>query len=308
MSKLRSIQVLRAIAATAVVVYHAFYVADPHTAARVGAAGVDLFFVISGFIIATVANKRSPADFLADRVWRIFPLWLIAVTPWLIAKQPTLPGVLSSLTLWPLYGNHFYSPALGVGWSLCFEMLFYGAFALALAGWKRTILSLFVACLLIGSVTQVALTWFLGSPLILEFLAGVLIARMRPPERLAIPLLFLGFLGFAAAPLDHYLYVLGPPAFIRVLYWGVPAALIVYGARGLERLFARKAFDVPVKLGDASYSIYLFHPCVMNLGIAPAIVLSLVLGLLVHRLIERPLNELRRTWRSGGRSLTTEPA
>lgn len=292
----------------AVVVYHAFYVLEPDTAARVGAAGVDLFFVISGFIIATVAQRRTPADFLADRIWRIFPLWLIAVTPWLIAKQPSLPGVLSSLTLWPLFGNHFYSPALGVGWSLCFEMLFYGAFALALGGWKRGVLALFLACLAIGSVSQIALAWFLGSPLILEFLAGVLIARMRPPpERLAVPLVVLGFLWLTVAPLDHYLSVLGPDAFVRVGWWGVPAALIVYGARGLERLFARKAFGVPVQVGDASYSIYLFHPFVMNLGIAPAIILSLGLGLLVHRLIERPLNELRRTWRSGARMPAIKP-
>lgn len=294
-------------AATAVVVHHAIYVVAPDTSARVGAAGVDLFFVISGFIIATVANRRSPSDFLADRIWRIFPLWLLVVTPWLIAKQPELPAVLTSLTLWPVFGNQIYAPTPGVGWSLCFEMLFYGAFALALLGWGRAVLCTFLAMLVLGSFSDSAVARYLGSPLILEFLAGVAIARLGPPSRFALPLMLLGLVWIAVAPLDPFAPTEGPEAFLRLAYWGIPAALIVYGARGLEDRFAHKAFDVPVKVGDASYSIYLFHPFVMNLGIAPAIILSLGLGLLVHRLIERPLNELRRTWRSGARMPAIKP-
>lgn len=308
MYKLRSIQVLRGIAAMAVVVHHAVGSVTMDTGARVGAAGVDLFFVISGFIIATVAKKRTAPDFLVDRIWRIFPLWLLVVTPWLIVKHPALPAVLSSLFLWPVYGNEFYSPALGVGWSLCYEMLFYGAFALILAGWGRTVLCLFLACVVIGPLTQSAVASYLGSPLIFEFLAGVAIARLRPPARFALPLLILGFVWIAAAPLDEYARILGPGTFTRVCYWGIPAALIVYGARGLEDVFARRAFDVPVRIGDASYSIYLFHPFVVNTGIAAAILLSLVLGLVAHRVVERPLNDLRRNWRSAARLAEASPA
>jgi exopolysaccharide production protein ExoZ len=185
-------------------------------------------------------------------------------------------------------------------------MLFYVAFALVLAGLKKGVLTVFVACLILGAVTDSAVAMYLGSPLILEFLAGVAIARLRPPERLGVPLVVLGLAWIAMSPLDQYARVMGDGTFERVAHWGIPAALIVYGARGLERLFARKAFDVPVMLGDASYSIYLFHPFVVNIGIAPAIGLSIVLGLLAHRLIERPLNELRRKWRPG--RLAAEPA
>jgi exopolysaccharide production protein ExoZ len=198
------------VAATAVVVHHAIYVVAPDTSARVGAAGVDLFFVISGFIIATVANRRSPSDFLADRIWRIFPLWLLVVTPWLIAKQPELPAVLTSLTLWPVFGNQIYAPTPGVGWSLCFEMLFYGAFALALLGWGRAVVCTFLAMLVLGSLSDSAVARYLGSPLILEFLAGTFIARLRPPNRAALPLVIAGFVWVAVAPLEPFAPTEGP--------------------------------------------------------------------------------------------------
>ena len=292
----------------AVVVHHAVGSVAMDTNARVGSAGVDLFFVISGFIIATVAKKRSAPEFLADRMWRIFPLWLLVVTPWLLAKHPPLPAVLSSLTLWPIFGNEFHAPALGVGWSLCYEMLFYGAFALMLLGWGRAVVCLFVACLVIGPLTESAVASYLGSPLILEFLAGVAIARLRPPDRLALPLVIIGFVWIAVAPLDEYARIMGPGTFTRVTYWGIPAALVVYGARGLENRLIHMAFDVPVLIGDASYSIYLFHPFVVNVGVGASIACSLVLGLVAHRVVERPLNELRRRWRSGSRSLAMKPA
>jgi len=102
--KLRSIQVLRALAACAVVVLHA--VPDAHAPvdnAGYGAAGVDLFFVISGFIMANVAKERSASEFLRDRLWRIYPLWWIAVLPWLFMVPRGGTFVASSLTLWPIY-------------------------------------------------------------------------------------------------------------------------------------------------------------------------------------------------------------
>ena len=84
MQKFRSIQVLRAVAACAVVVLHAYPSSHtPNGNAGYGAFGVDLFFVISGFIMAQIAPERSPQRFLRDRLWRIYPLWWVAVLPWL---------------------------------------------------------------------------------------------------------------------------------------------------------------------------------------------------------------------------------
>src|SRR3954447_5293409 len=126
MQKLRSIQVLRAVAACAVVVLHAY--PDAHAPvgnAGYGAAGADLFFVISGFIMANVSQGRTGREFLGDRLWRIYPLWWVAVLPWLfmLPRGPTF--IASSITLWPIYGAYYYVPVLKVAWTLSFELLFY---------------------------------------------------------------------------------------------------------------------------------------------------------------------------------------
>jgi exopolysaccharide production protein ExoZ len=292
----RSIQVLRGVAATAVVVHHAYVLANPNSAARVGAAGVDLFFVISGFIMATVATERSPAQFLADRAWRIFPLWFMALAPWLILKSNDWPTILASLTLWPVWGNGLYAPALGVGWSLCFEMLFYAAFAIALAKKAVIPLAIFALALVMSPSTTSALVSYIGSPIILEFLAGVAIARLPTCERVAIPLVLLALVWVAIAPVDYFDAVNGSRVFPRLIGWGIPAALIVYSARSLEHHFGR-AFNVPILIGDSSYAIYLFHPIIVGLAPVPGIVLSLAFGTAVHLHIERPMMALVRGFR-----------
>src|SRR5215471_6743859 len=100
----------------AVVAHHGF------EGTHLGAAGVDLFFVISGFIMATCSAGRQPLQFLADRAWRIYPLWLIAVIPWLLMSPQTFLEIVRSITLWPVYGGRLLNPALGVGWTLSFEL------------------------------------------------------------------------------------------------------------------------------------------------------------------------------------------
>src|SRR6476660_8625220 len=115
--KLRSIQVLRALAACAVVVLHAY--PDAHAPignAGYGAAGVDLFFVISGFSMANVAEGRTARGFIGGRLWRIYPVWWVAVVPWLFMVPRGGTFVLFSLTLWPIYPGGYYVPVLKVGW------------------------------------------------------------------------------------------------------------------------------------------------------------------------------------------------
>jgi len=300
--KLRSIQVLRGVAAMAVVAHHAF---DGDT--RLGAAGVDLFFVISGFIMATCTGGRTARQFLADRAWRIYPLWLIAVLPWLFMEPTTPLGIVRSLTLWPVYGHNYVVPALGVGWTLSFELLFYAGFAAALATRASVPLLIFGLCLVLGLTTNNLLFWFVGSPLTFEFLMGVAIARMPTRETFGTAAAVMGLILFAVVPATYFDQSFGGGAIFRVICWGIPAGLLVYGLRALEHRLSGRAFDLPVLLGNASYSIYLFHQLVFRPfhGLA-GFVLSAVAGIAVYFLVELPIIRARPKWSRGGRSSGAE--
>jgi exopolysaccharide production protein ExoZ len=299
--KLRSIQVLRGIAACAVVVLHAYPDAQaPIGNAGYGAAGVDLFFVISGFIMASVSQGRTPGEFLGDRLWRIYPLWWVAVLPWLFMVPRGGTFIVSSLTLWPIYGAGYYVPVLKVGWTLSFELLFYLSMTLAIATRAAIPLAAYGLFLIGALTTSSSLLHFVGNPMALEFLMGVVIASL--PRRSALGLLIpVGLALFAMTSPDtgNVEASLRPQAAVwRVLTWGVPAAMIVWGAISLERLFRRRLFDVPVVLGDASYSIYLFHPVIAHgLAFAWPIRLALAIGAgwAMHLLVERRLLAARRS-------------
>src|SRR5882672_247790 len=132
---LDSVQALRALAALCVVVYHVDFVGR-------GAFGVDIFFVISGFIICHVTAKDHDG-FLRKRLIRIVPLYwagtlclycLGLVAPRLLQSEPTLSGLVNSLLFIPYAkeGGRVY-PILFLGWTLNYEMFFYALFACALA-------------------------------------------------------------------------------------------------------------------------------------------------------------------------------
>ena len=115
--KLRSIQVMRALAATLVLLHHVFDF-------PLGAAGVDLFFVISGFIIASVAPGKDPVEFLVKRGVRIYPLYWLCQAPFLFRAWQD--SKLSAKTVWTSLSlisvGGVSRPALGVGWTLIFEV------------------------------------------------------------------------------------------------------------------------------------------------------------------------------------------
>src|SRR5262249_12891425 len=149
------------------------------------------------------------------------------------------------------------------------------------------------ALFLVGALTTSSpLLHFVGSPMVLEFLMGVLVARL--PRRALFGIF---------VPLGFALFVLASPnkgdveatfgpqfALRRALEWGVPAALIVWGALSLEPWFVRRQFDFPVAVGDASYSIYLFHPIIaygLSFGWPVRLTLAVGAGWAMHVLVER---------------------
>lgn len=283
----RSIQVLRAAAAISVVFFHA----RSGELTGFGAAGVDLFFVISGFIIAKISQNRSPLRFAIDRLWRIFPIYIIALVMFVtfVPIHRTACQDIASLTLLPIGCGSYLTPA----WTLAFELTFYALAALTI-GRPKLIFPLVAAVALFAPPIVEPVRSF-GNLVMFEFLAGVLIANLPLNSRIGFPALILGAALLLEAPAG-----LSPSPW-RVVVWGIPASLMVYGAVALEWRFAGRRWDWAVRLGDASYSIYLFH-FIMHRAVPmwwPLSVFSQVaVGVVIFYIIERPVLNWRHRLRS----------
>ena len=150
------------------------------TIVSVGLSGVDLFFVLSGVAIAKAAPGLTAAEFAWRRIRRIVPIYFRAVSrPFSLRCRMASYGEKCSATflLWPAT-YVMTAPLLAVAWPLSFGMLFYGCTALVLLD-RRWLYALLFAY----AVAFVLRPWgpifeFLGNPIMIEFLFGVLIAQL----------------------------------------------------------------------------------------------------------------------------------
>lgn len=278
--RLESIQVLRGLAAWIVVFCHfwqGFFDFECGNAltcfvAEKGNVGVDVFFVISGFVmvVTTWGRNMTPQAFAAKRLARIVPaywFWTLVVA----VLALTLPAavnnyadastgeVLSSAVLSVLFIPHdnpvvsgLY-PLLTVGWSLNYEMLFYAVFAasLVLRGWKQLVAVAVLLLLVLGFYPwPFPFSEFLHNKLILEFLYGMGLGWCYATKRLPMPRAggLLAVVGLALIAVSTAQY--------RAYTWGVGSLLIVYAALCLERY---ASLGYLRRLGDLSYSTYLAH-------------------------------------------------
>ncbi len=272
-----SIQYLRAIAALMVVFHHARNpipgLSDPLANFGAGAAGVSIFFVISGFIMYTAARDEKVRTFAWRRLTRIVPMYWIATFVVLMAHEglrlhqmtPELAKhVVESLLFIPHhdpYSPGDIAPYLVPGWTLNFEMFFYALFAVGLAV-RRLVLFLASA---IGALVLAGIAlhfhnalWLTYTNLILlEFLAGIFIGVFagRLTSGTWAWLLPLGFVGLGLSGLST-----AP----HLLTWGLPATMMVVGAIALEQSGRLADLALLAVLGNASYSIYLFQPLIFD--------------------------------------------
>lgn len=255
---LTNLQGIRALAALGVVVFHFGLMPATRLPFTIGAAGVDLFFVLSGFIIAHSA-ARSQRHFLAHRLIRVLPPYWIACV---LAAAMTLPGLGLMGALDWLIQSLFYLPGPGgrpslifVGWTLVYELSFYFLYwlALRLAGDRAPWAVLPV-------LTALAAWW----PLLLEFALGVVlflaVTRRRISGRGGTAIAMLGAALLLTMP---WLMRYDPDEYrslARVACWGLPAAMIVLGAVTAERSGWAVRSRAVLLLGAASYALYLLHP------------------------------------------------
>jgi peptidoglycan/LPS O-acetylase OafA/YrhL len=248
-------------------------------------AGVDIFFVISGFVIVHASARLFATGwagvrlFIARRLARIVPLYWIMTAAFLavlLAGRSAIHGdiggpayILASFFFipWPR-PDGLMQPAFGLGWTLNYEIFFYAIFTPCLLLARRYAIAACTAMIcgfvLLGlrlhpASPQLA---FWCNPLVLEFCAGMLLAQLlaaglRLPTalRLALPLLAVALLHVFA----------NSPGQWRVLSQGLPALLLV-AAAALARPPATLSpvARLLVRLGDASYAMYLVHPFVMR--------------------------------------------
>jgi peptidoglycan/LPS O-acetylase OafA/YrhL len=255
----------------------------------VGSRGVDVFFVISGFIIAYIGTGR-PNHFFRRRLIRVVPFyWAATLVVFAVAllaphlfrtTSANVPHLVYSLGFVP-HENRATGemmPTLVLGWSLNFEMFFYVLFALGLLVSPRRAPLVCVACilgfvLLVHTIgTSNGVVAFFARPIVVEFCYGVLafyifrwcsehasaLANIKG-LRILLTLAFAG--GLVLLNVLEHAYRDQVP---RYLIAGIPAFVIVLSALLLERIYrVATSNKVVYLLGEASYIIYLVHPYIV---------------------------------------------
>ena len=317
----QNIELLRFIAALAVVYFHAvgtlravaFPEIGPNPLTELGAAGVDVFFVISGFVIflSLTRKNRTPIEFARDRLIRLVPAyWILTISHLVIlASVAILRGAEVPFDFsWTIQSLFFVSQPLGnnlplisQGWSLEIEMLFYLLVAVGL------IIKNPIANIVFPAVALVSLVGFgLLPDLALEFifggLLGYLYTRIKFPAPVAIGAGVIGIVLFVAP------VILGAVDAPRWVTWGIPSMLVVFSAINLPQL----NWKILPTIGAASYPVYLLHMMVINIvspimsmfgsstamffgALASCLILSQLLGIVFDKLVDKPISRFLKS-------------
>lgn len=280
---LYSVQFLRGVAALIVVLAHIAFKGEQYSVDilswfHVGSVGVDLFFIISGFIMCyTTDNKEIYFHkFIRNRLERIVPLyWVLTfvaliifiVKPSLINSSGGTTSIIDSFLLLP-NGNKFL---IQNGWTLSYEFYFYFIFATALLFFRNRIkrYSAVVTSLIFLSIigllinTEIAYLDFLTSNYLLEFALGIVafLVFKKSEFKISMSVVFL-LLGLILMGYQNFNGIFKLP-FDRSISYGMPMFLIFIGMLSLEGVFRNTKNIISnffEKLGDSSYSLYLAHP------------------------------------------------
>lgn len=289
---INSIQFLRGFAALAVVIHHTggyvkryfeptLLFGDKFS---IGFAGVDLFFVISGFIIHFTSKKylNNPSklkEYLQKRFIRVYPIYWIITTilffsSWLIVQvlnknifsigyPNTILAYIQTYTLFPL---HFaINP---VTWTLSYEIFFYLCFALLIVSKRLWIIPALILAISfynifinIPEIVEVKLNYFnfIFSGYNFEFMLGFLIYQFYEKIKLS-NIISVILLIISISVIVLFGYEIGDyDSYKRVLTFGLPSGLILLSLLNLEQNNTISFPKFTIILGDASYALYLIH-------------------------------------------------
>jgi exopolysaccharide production protein ExoZ len=295
-------------------------------------AGVHVFFVISGFVMVwssrpLFAQPGARWLFAGRRLARVVPLYWLT-TAVLLATRLALPGsskeglpsaayVVASLLFVPWQHGGEWVPVYSLGWTLNYEMLFYGIFAVFVTFPARvavpSVIGVVAAIACAGQIVDAA--WmplpFGANAMVLEFAFGATLAvvatRVHLPAPWRAALVLAGCAGLVAADRST-----GLPIGIS---FGLPCtALVAAAVLGPPAPATSVSMRAGVSLGAASYALYLTHPFPMRalsllwprvglsgvpsvLGyVAITIAACVVMAFAVHRWVERPMTSAARRW------------
>ncbi|MBP2155771.1 acyltransferase family protein [Erwinia rhapontici] len=317
---IRSLQALRFYAAFAIVIYHACRQHGIETGSNFInklfthqlAFGVDIFFVISGYVIfSSYTNKPKGAlYFIIDRIIRIAPMYwftTIIFTAMLYINFDIYPlsdisfdGILKSLLFIPSKNlQGIYLPVHSVGWSLNMEVAFYALMSISIVLFSKRIeipLIILVSLLYVISGSFDFMSFY-HNGIVFEFLLGVLVAVITK-SKLRKPTLSKKYLWIIVSLCVIAMMLLSDK--YRFIYWGIPSFLIVLCLVYSE--VEIKTSDLMMFLGASSYSLYLIHRIVIssmlwifgNSGnaivfIASSVLLSVAVAALTYLYVERPV-------------------
>ncbi|KAA0548486.1 acyltransferase [Bacillus sp. BGMRC 2118] len=328
--QLSSLQGIRALAALLVLVSHATAICMSWGVNYLGGIfyagnlGVDLFFVLSGFIIFYIHHKDKNENglvkkFFIKRFIRIYPIYWIALLI-LVPFELFIAGFGIAPENYYQIGTHIkafllypqvYQP-LSVSWTLTSEILFYMIFGVVLfSKFKKIAIGVFGVWVVASALTAFYVptnyvVLCLLYPTNIEFVYGILVAyivlnyKVKQGPLLIVTGTILSILAMANA-IHGYIDI------DRIFAFGIPSAMIVLGCVSLE--FSRE-LNIPrviTYLGDASYSIYLthfpalylIHKLFVNLGLLNilhiqvlmtiVVIATVAFGCLFHSYIEKPL-------------------
>lgn len=263
-----------------------------------GAIGVDIFFIISGFIMVFVTTNvdsfSKVISFFKKRIIRLYALYIPITLLFIFYKKPDVLIILKNIFLLPIFdsGTQFIMPSVNIAWTLSFELFFYILFTIALFinRKKHSIIVMLILLLLVLTglfikTNEVHFVFFTNS-IFLEFVFGILLGilylkKIKIPNAITLLMLISALVSFGLLIYNGYdaiseanFTIDGSASLWRVYLWGIPSFLLVGSILYLfpspnsitsESKIGTSIFrKLMMLIGDASYSIYLTHTLIFS--------------------------------------------